>query len=402
MKEQNHRTRNRWVGLIVSGLLVVGLLALMFRPQPIEVEVAGIERGDLVLSVVEDGRTRIRDRYTVSAPLRGVLQRPTLEEGDPIEKEQVVARIFPALEPLLDRRSRQEAEARVAGAQAAVKRAEAAVKRAVSAADLARTNLERSRELVRTQVLSASEFDRMEAEFETSTADLEAARFGARVAQHELSVAKASLQRASGSGHEEFVLRAPVNGVVLEVYEESETAIGLGAPILAIGDPAHMEVVVDVLTRDAVRIEPGAEAFIDRWGGGERLAGRVHRVEPAAFTEVSALGVEEQRVNVILDLTAPRSSWSMLGDGFRVEAEIVLRRVDDVLLIPAAALFRAQGDWAAFQVLDGRARRVGLELGASNDRHAELRSGLAADDKVIVYPNDLVDDGVSVKATASD
>lgn len=399
MNESSRRTLKR-VSWGLLGAAAVAATAWAYWPQPLAVDCETVRRGDLVSTVVEDGRTRVRDRYTVSAPLTGVLQRPEVRAGDAIRRGDVIARILPSVEPLLNRRSHSEAQARVLAAEAGLKRAEAAVGLAEAAAQFAESELARRRSLVRSNVLSASEFDRLATDVQARKAELEAARFGARVAEHELALARTALRRSTGSeAAEELEIKAPIDGRILEIFNESETALAPGTPILSLGDPAHLEIVVDVLTRDAVRIEAHADATIDRWGGARPLQARVVRVEPSAFTEVSALGVEEQRVNVILDLESPHQEWSALGDGFRVEAEIVLERRSDVLTVPTSALFRHRGAWSTFRVDQGVARRVPLELGASTDRYAEVASGLEPDQCVIIYPNDLVADGVRVQAT---
>ncbi|MEM1024301.1 MAG: HlyD family efflux transporter periplasmic adaptor subunit [Myxococcota bacterium] len=383
--------------------LIIAALVWAYQPRPQVVDVAEVSRGELVVTVVEDGRTRIRDRYVVSSPLRGELERLELDTGDLVERGQVVARVLPAIEPLLDRRSRDEARARVQAAEAAVKRAEAAVQSAEVAAELSTTELKRSQKLADEQVLAALEYDRLRLGAESRQAELEAARFGARVAHHELDLARSALERSTEAtagrvDGEELLIRAPVDGVVLKVFNESQVSVQAGTPILSLGDPARLEVVVDVLTRDAVKMKPGGAATVQRWGGEAALEARIRRIEPTAFTDVSALGVEEQRVDVVLDLIAPQKAWAALGDGYRVEAHIVTDGRSEALLVPEAALFRHAGEWAVFGVKAGRALRTPVQIGIGNDEHAELLSGLQAGEAVILYPSDLVEEGIRVTA----
>ncbi|MGF1508618.1 MAG: efflux RND transporter periplasmic adaptor subunit [Myxococcota bacterium] len=391
-----------WVWAGLAGALT--LVAVAYWPKPVDVESQPVRRGTLVVTVVEDGMTRIRDPYTLSSPLQGELQRLSIEAGDRIERNQILARILPGAAPLLDPRSRSEAEARVEAARAASQRADAAVKREEADARLADMELARRKALIEAQVLAESEHDRLRIGVQATRADLAAARFAARVAAHELKLAEAALRRSStpSGAVEELVIRSPVDGVVLEVFAESKVAVVAGTAILSVGDPEGLEVVVDVLTQDAVQIEPGAHATIDRWGGAGSIPARVRRVEPRAFTDHSALGVEEQRVNVLLDLDAPKEDWERLGDGFRVEVSIVIHEADEALLVPEAALFRRSGQWNVFQIVEGRARRVEVDVGLSNGREAQLLSGLSENDRVIVYPSDYVEDGVRVRTASPD
>ena len=391
-----------WIrrALIALALIaVVGLIVVAWIPNPVEVEVAKVSRGRLVVTVNEDGRTRVKDRYTVSAPLTGNLTRVTLDPGDSIEEGKVLLRLVPLPPPLLDSRSRAEAKARVDGAMAARRQAQAAVNRARFQRDFAKQESERALAVVQQGGLARSDADRAVSTYRSSEEELHSAEFGARVAEHELTLAQSALMRLSGKGEgEELDIISPVAGQVLKIYQESEGVVQGGTPILEVGDPAALEVVVDVLSQDATRIPIGASTTIERWGGKVPLRSHVRVVEPSAFTKLSALGVEEQRVNVIIDMDEDHERWSSLGDGYRVEARITVWEGKDVLKVPASAVFRSDEAWATFVVDEGAAIIRTVELGETNGLETEVLSGLDEGESVIAYPSDSVRDGVSVKA----
>lgn len=393
----------KWIRRILIALAVlavVGLIVVAWVPNPVEVEVAEVSRGAFVVTVNEDGRTRVKDRYTVSAPVTGNLARPELEAGDSIEQEQVIARLVPLPPPLLDSRTRAEAKARVDAAIAAKRQAHAAVNRARFQRDFAKQESERALAVVQQGGLARSDADRAVSTYRSSQEELRSAEFGARVAEHQLKLAQTTLMQLSGKGQdgEQMEILSPVAGQVLKIFQESEGVVQSGTPILELGDPAALEIVVDVLSQDATRISPGDSVLIERWGGKNPLRGHVRMVEPSAFTKLSALGVEEQRVNVIIDMDEDRESWQSLGDGYRVEARISVWEGKDVLRVPASAVFRSEESWAAFVVEDGEATIRAVELGESNGIETEVLSGLEEGEIVIAYPSDSVKDGVSVEA----
>ena len=393
----------KWIrrGLIALAVLaVVGLIVVAWIPNPVEVEVATVTRGPLVVTVNEDGRTRVKDRYLVSAPITGNLARLDLEAGDTIEEGQVLARLVPLPPPLLDSRTRAEAKARVDAAIAARKQAQAAINRARFQRDFAKQESERALAVVKQGGLARSDADRAVSTYHGSQEDLRSAEFGGRVAEHQLTLAQTALMQLTGKGEEgeQLDIISPVAGQVLKVFQESEGVAPGGTAIVEVGDPAALEVVVDVLSQDATRIPAGAKTTIERWGGKNSLLGHVRVVEPSAFTKLSALGVEEQRVNVIIDMDDDRELWSSLGDGYRVEARISVWEGEDVLKVPASAVFRSEEAWAAFVVEDGTAVVRTVELGETNGLETEVLSGLDEGDAVIAYPSDSVRDGVSVKA----
>ncbi|MGB7475485.1 MAG: HlyD family efflux transporter periplasmic adaptor subunit [Polyangiales bacterium] len=393
----------KWIRRVLIALAViavVGLIVVAWIPNPVEVEVAEVSRGALVVTVNEDGRTRVKDRYTVSAPVTGNLARPDLEAGDSIEEEQVLARLVPLPPPLLDSRTRAEAKARVDAAMAARRQAQAAVNRSRFQRDFAKQESQRAQAVVQQGGLARSDADRAVSTYRSSEEDLRSAEFGGRVAEHQLKLAQTTLMQLSGQGEEgeQLEIISPVAGQVLKLFHESEGVVQSGTPILELGDPSALEVVVDVLSQDATRIPRGAPALIERWGGKNPLRGHVRIVEPSAFTKLSALGVEEQRVNVIIDMDDDRDLWQSLGDGYRVEARISVWEGSDVLRVPASAVFRSEESWATFVVEEGTAVIRSVELGETNGLETEVLSGLEEGEMVIAYPSDSVRDGVSVEA----
>ena len=393
----------KWIrrGLIALAVLaVVGLIVVAWIPNPVEVEVATVTRGPLVVTVNEDGRTRVKDRYLVSAPITGSLARLDLEAGDTIEEGQVLARLVPLPPPLLDSRTRAEAKARVDAAIAARRQSQAAINRARFQRDFAKQESARALAVVKQGGLARSDADRAVSTYRGSEEDLRSAEFGGRVAEHQLTLAQTALMQLTGKGEEgeQLDIISPVAGQILKVFQESEGVAPGGTAIVEVGDPAALEVVVDVLSQDATRIPAGAKTTIERWGGKNSLLGHVRVVEPSAFTKLSALGVEEQRVNVIIDMDDDRELWSNLGDGYRVEARISVWEGEDVLKVPASAVFRSDETWATFVVEEGTAVVRTVELGETNGLETEVLSGLEEGDAVIAYPSDSVRDGVSVKA----
>ena len=387
---------NRIVLFVVLGAIVATLVWSM-RPQPVPVELATVGRGPLQVSVVEDGRAVVEDRYLVTAPLAGTVGRSELRAGDPVAAGAVVARIAPLPAPLLDARTRTELTGRVDVARAQRRQAEAAVERARLAADFATHERERLAALVTTRTVPGIELDRAALSAEVAARDLASAQFAAAVASHALTTAQAMAARAGKPGDEEVVVEAPVSGQVLRVLTESAGVVGPGTPLLELGDPQRLEIVADVLTADAVAIHAGAPVTITSWGGAP-VAGRVRRVEPSATTRLSALGVEEQRVAVVIDLAAPPAAWAGMGDGWRVEVEIVTVEVPDAITVPLGALRRDGEGWSVFVVTDGVAHRRGVQLGHKNRDAAEITAGLAAGDRVILHPGERIGDGVRVAA----
>lgn len=403
--EQDDRLRRRrwarWarrtLGILVAVLAVVGVF-YAYMPKPVPVDVARVTRSPLVVAVEEDGKSRVADRFVVSAPVTGTLGRLELDPGDRVAQGDVLARIVPLPSPLLDARARAEAQARVAQAQAAARQSRASIARAEAAYEMARSEAARQNRLARGGASSDRARELAELEERSAKEELASARFGARVAGHEVRMAQAALGAGRGDDTDTLEVISPVDGVILAVHQESEGVVQAGAPILEVGDADHLEIVVDVLTTDAVDIEPGAAVRIHNWGGDGALQAHVRRVEPSAFTRVSALGVEEQRVNVVIDLDEPRERWAALGDGYRVDAEILIWRGDDVRQVPASAVFRHEGGWATYAVdADDRVALRGVEVGRRNGEAAQILGGIDEGDRVVLHPSDRVEQGVRVE-----
>lgn len=391
----------RNLGWILAVLVVVGLLVYAFRPVPVEVDTAAAARGPLVVTVNAEGKTRIREKYVVSAPLAGQLLRIRHRPGDPVTTgDTVLAVIEPGDPSLLDARAKAEIESKVKGTEAARQQAEAGLKRARSAHQLAASQWERVKRLRESGVASADEADTAEARERVAADEVRVAEFAVRVAGFEHELAKAALVRVqprlSAEGDpERFEIRSPIGGLVLRVFQESAAVVAGGTRLLELGDPRDLEMEIDVLSTDAVKMRPGARVIVDHWGGPEPLAGRVRVVEPAGFLKVSALGVEEQRVNVIADFTDPLDKRKPLGDAYRVEARIVISE-GDALKVPTGAVFRSGAGWACFAERNGRAVLTAVTVGRSNGLDTEVLSGLAEGDMVVVHPSDRVKDGVRV------
>jgi HlyD family secretion protein len=382
----------------VFGALIVIALAFALRPGSVPVDLAVVERGLLRVTIDEEGETRVRDRFVVSAPVAGRVLRIDLEPGDAVTAGKTVLASFqPGLPALLDARTRAEAEGRVNVARAALEEARAARDRAQTERDFAESDLKRQRELDRAGLVSAEKLEAAVADARAKADALRVAESAIRTAQRGLEVAQAALVVAgSASTGSPILIRAPVTGVVLKRLRESESVVPAGEPLLEIGDPKNLEVVSDLLSTDAVRISTGNSVLIEGWGGEKTLKGKVRRIEPSGFTKISALGVEEQRVNVVVDFDDVAVGGNTLGDGFRVEVRIIVWEKQNVLKVPISGLFRLGEEWAVYVVTDGRAARHTLTIGQRNSLEAEVLSGLQPGDVVIVHPSDAVQEGVRV------
>lgn len=390
----------RIIRRVITGLFLAGVVALIVLaslPKPVPVDVAVVSRGPLEVTVDQDGQTRVKDRYVVSAPIVGTLGRLELRAGDTIEEGDIVARIAPLAPQLMDARSRAQSEARVQGSLAGQRQARAAVARAEAAKELADQMFERQQALAERGGVSQQALDQARFEARARTEELTSARFGVRVADYEVRMARAALGGVDSEAEEGMEVPAPVGGRVLRVVHESEGVVQAGAPLVEIGDPGALEIAVDVLTADAINIQPGAFVALERWGGDKSLEGHVQRIEPSAFTKISALGVEEQRVNVVIDIDSEREQWEALGDGYRVEARIRVWREDDALSIPSSALFRNESGWAVYRVSGETVALTTVEVGRRNGLRAQILDGLEENDRVVVHPSDQVVDGVDVR-----
>lgn len=396
--------RRAWLRLLRRVLLALAALAAVagaafaLRPKPVAIDVGSVRRGPLRVEVRESGMTRLKERHVVLAPVGGQLLRVSLEANDDVTEGEPLAQIAPAEPPLLDERARAEAEARLGGALSASQAAEAQTSRAATARELAERELARARTLRAAGAITAQSLEQAEFAARLRAEEHSSARFGAKVAAEEVRLARAALARQSGATGAPLAVLAPIAGQVLRVHRESPGPVSAGAPLFELGDLAALEVVVDLLTTDAVRVRPGTPGAIEGWGGDGALAGRVRKVELAGFTRPSALGVDEQRANVIITLAEPRERWALLGDGYRVEVRLTVWQAPDVLQVPLAATFRRGEEWAAFRVEDGVARLVPITLGQRGEADVQVLAGLAPGDTVALSPSDRVSDGARVAA----
>lgn len=380
--------KSKRLAYLLAALIVLALLVWAFLPNPLPVETAKAERGPLQVTVDEDGELRAHDRYVIAAPVAGRLMRIDLREGDAVAAEQVVARIAPLP---LSVREREEQTARVAAAEALAREAEERLRRAQADHEQAGRERSRTEELVKKGFVSPQAAEQARIAETTKKNDVEAARFHARSAAADARAARAVLQVTAASPLVD--VRAPVVGAVLRVNEKSEHVVAAGTPLLTLGDPSRYEVVLDVLSTEAVKVAPGMTMLVENWGGGRTLRAKVRVVEPGAFTKVSALGVEEQRVNVVADMVDPPGP---LGDAYRVEGRIVIWEAADVLKVPASSLFRNGENWAVFVVEDGRARRREVEVGRRGGAEAQILKGLEAGAVLVRHPSNKLEEGVRV------
>ena len=387
------KLRRKHVVLFVILAVILVLLVRAFMPTPMLVDTGTAAVGPMRVTISEEGRTRVKQRYLITAPASGRLARPQWNEGDRVDRGDVLARITPS--PLGSRES-AEARARIETAEALVREAEANVARARVEQEEAVRGRDRAEKLAASGSISRERLERAVHAATVAERTLESSLFRHRAAVSEHQVAQAALlalQEERGDAKAILSVAATVGGRVLRLFEESERVVAAGTPLLEVGDPGDMEVMIDVLSTDAVRVEVGQAVWIEDWGGPDPLSGKVSRVEPAAFTRVSALGVDEQRVNVIVDLdeTPPE-----LGDGYRVTGRIVVWEKADALKIPSSALFRIGESWGVFVVEEGTAMSREVTVGQRNGIEAEILEGLVAGDSVILHPNPRIADGVGV------
>jgi len=422
--------------LLVLAAIVVGL-GYAFVPEPVDADLVTVERGDLLVTVDEDGKTRIREKYTVSAPLNGRILRISLDPGDPVEAGKTLLTMIEPRDPeLLDARTVAQTEASVKAAEAVWRQAEPHLEQARVAQALAEAEVTRARQAARSKAISQGELDNAEYMYRQRNEEVRSARIAEEIARFELEQAKAALIRskprmdepshdrptdtsfvasthgaegdgeASSNGGEDsyngsngwnLPIYSPITGRVLRVFQESAAVVTPGTSLVELGDPVDLEVEIDVLSRDAVRIDPNDLVYLEHWGGERPLKGRVRVIEPSGFTKISTLGVEEQRVYVIVDLVDPPEERPSLGDGFRVEARIVIDEAKNALKIPTSALFRVGDKSAVFKVVDGVVHQTIVKVGRQNGLEAELLEGLAEGDQVVLHPSDQIEDGVAVR-----
>lgn len=398
MKANNKRLI---IWTVIAGIVLLGL-TVAFYPRSVPVDIVSVAREAMTVTVDEDGETRIHDVFVLSAPVAGRLQRINASVGDTVVAgETVLARIEPGDPTLLDPRSEAQIRAEIRAAESAHTLALAEVEKNTAELDFARAELARARELVSDGTISQRDLDQATRNHETAKATLATARAALQMRLFELEQSRASLLSPlqTQTPHEvcECVpITAPVSGRVLTIANKSERVVAAGEALLEIGDPADLEIVVDFLSVDAVKMKPGQRVVVDGWGGDSPLTGQVRRVEPFGFTKVSALGIEEQRVNVLIDFLDPPEKRALLGHGFQVEAHVVLWESDSALTIPLTALFRSGKDWAVFVDDRGTARMTQVMVGRRNGLVSEITGGLAEGDRVVLHPSDRIHDGVKI------
>ena len=401
------RRRSRLVLTTAVVLLIGATVTAAFWPRPIIVDLGDVTRGPMMVTIDEEGRTRVAEAYVVSTPVAGRLQRVQVNPGDPVVRgETVVAHMLPTNPAALDVRTREQAIAAVQAAEAALRVARADLNAAMANRDLAGTELDRAEQLAERQIASQAALDQARQNLRISEAAVETAEAAIAMREADLANARAQLIGMDDQGlaaaigntrSDDIPLHAPADGRVLRVIQQSETTLPAGAPIMEIGDiEGELEVVVDLISSDAVQVEIGDPVLIEDWGGTPTLDGEVRRIDPFGITRFSALGVEEQRVPVTVALTGPPEDRAALGHGYRVEARIVVWQSEDALRVPASALFRAGDDWAVFLLVDGSAALRTVQVARNNGIVAEVRDGLAEGDRVILYPSTAITDGVAV------
>ncbi len=379
--------------LIIASSAVIGLAVLGLQPMPQQVDTNIVDRGPLTIAIEEEGKTRIVDRYVISAPVAGYIRRVALDVGDTLKQNQALVTIESLPSELLDPRSRATALARIEAAKANFDAARERTAATQAETQLARIEYERMVALCRVQCASKEQEDLALTRLRSNEALEMSSQFAVDIARHELEAAQAALEFAQSKGTERLIVPSPIDGQVLKVLRESEGVVNRGEPLIEVGNPHHLEVEVDVLSADAVKISAGTRVIFERWGGDAPIEGRVRTIEPVGFTKVSALGVEEQRVLVIADLSTDPAQWQRLGDGYRVEAKFVLWHEDNLLRVPSSSLFKVNGDWAVFKVIDDRAVQTPVEIGKRNGLSAQVLSGLNEGEAVITHPSSAIEDG---------
>ena len=373
----------------ISGLVVVAILLFVMKPSPLQVDAESIRKGELTVTLDGEGMTRVRDSFTVASPVNGRVERITLEEGDFVQKNSVVARVTP---PPLNTREFEEAEARSRSAEAVLEAARASERQVQVDLDQAARKYNRYKNLYGKGAVAAETFEEVKTAWQVLQKQHQAALLNVESARYDFEAALSVIGQ-SGSGNTVNVF-APDSGKVLRVFEKSERVVSAGTPLVEMGNPEDIELVIDVLSSDAVKVEPDMRVQVEEWGGGTVLSGVVRTVEPAAFTKISALGIEEKRVNIIVDLEEPESR---LGDNYRIQAKIILWQGEGVLQVPVSSIFRGDQGWNVFVIRNGKAVRQPITIGKRGTYYAEVLDGLEEGDVVVIHPTNDLEDNMRVK-----
>lgn len=400
------KKQSRMILTTAALLLVGGALAIAFWPKPTLVDMGEVTRGAMQLTIDEEGRTRVRDAYVVSTPVAGQLQRVGVQPGDPVIRgETIVAHMRPTNPAALDVRTREQALAAVNASEAALRVAHADRNASLANLDLAQTELARTEQLVKRGISTDAALERAKQSARVAQANVDTAEAAISMREAEIANAQARLigfddQRLAssiGTAPDDIPLYSPADGRILRVIQQSETSLPAGAPIMEIGNIANdLEVVVELLSTDAVQVGVDDHVMITDWGGPQNLDGKVIRVDPFGITQFSALGVEEQRVNAIIALSTPSDEYRGLGHGFRVETKIIVWETQDTLILPSSALFRSGENWAVFVVIDDMAQLRNVKIGKNNGIQAQVMDGLSESDRVILYPSSGLSEGMNV------
>lgn len=391
----------RW--LIISGAAALFIIAIVygFLPKPVIVDAVKASRMPMRVTIDEEGQTRVKDRFVISSPVSGFMRRISFDVGDSVVKGQIIAEIEPLRSDALDPRTYASAQAAVSAAEAALKAAEENASAASAEEEYARANLERTIKLLKAGYTSQDIMDKSESEAKRANANRLAAEASVKVARSELDRARIALKEfgsgTAAASSRSIIVRTPVSGRVLKIHRKSEGTVNSGEPLVDVGNAYMLEVEIEVLSEHAVKIKPETPVLFERWGGDQILSGKVRIVEPAGFTKISSLGVEEQRVLVIADITSTPESWQMLGDGYRVEARFIIWEGKDVLQVPASSIFRKGDGWALFAVVNNRAVECQVEIGHRTGLIAEIHSGISEGDTVIAYPDESIKEGRRVE-----
>lgn len=401
MKKLNNQ-HTRYLSII--GLVVVLLIVVwIFLPAPVQVEVGAVVRGPFEQRVIEDGKTQAKDIYHIYSPVHASMLRVPFKAGARVKEGERLVSMVPATSALLDVRAEQTLQARLDAAKAELKSAEVLAERAKVAFETATSDFKRNKALQKKGFVSESELEHIASDVGIKHREYESAKYNVEVAQHEVERSEAAIKRfkdqllpqiKSGNVLE---LTSPVDGQIVRLLRESAGSVDAGEEIMQVADVRNLEVTVDLLSTDAVIVPYRATAWITRWGGEKPLKGVVRLVEPGGYTKISSLGVEEQRVDVLIDFVSPYEEWKSLGVGFQVDAEIVVYSTNDALLVPVSSLFRNGDKWAVFVVDNGRAKLTNIEISWRNPNYAVVEKGLKEGQKVIIYPGDRIYDGVRVR-----